>query len=94
MVKKENGKVTIRSARHIKFAARRENLRVRFEESISKEVSDDSGNEASLDSANDGMDTGNDSAASDESIGSMEVESPAHRTRARMRAAVGWRGSY
>ena len=59
LVKKENGKTTIRSARHIRFAARRENLRVRFEESISNEVSDDSGNEASLDSANDGMDTGN-----------------------------------
>ena len=57
-------------------------------------MSDDSGNEASLDSAHKGMDTGNDSKASDESIGSMEAESPAHRTRACMRAAVGWRGSY
>ena len=94
LVKKENGKTTIRSARQIKFAERKENLRVRFEESISNEVSDDSGNEASLDSANNGMDTGNDSEASDESIGSMEAESPAHRTRARTSAAVGWRGSY
>ena len=83
-----------RSARHIKFAARRENLRVRFEESISNEVSDDSGNETSLDSANNGMDTGNDSEAGDESIGSMEVESPAHITSARIKAAVRWRGSY
>ena len=94
MVKKENGKVTIRSARHIKFAARRENLKVRFEESIGNEASDDSGNEARLDSANEGMFTGSDSEASDDSVGSMETESPVRRTEARTRAAVGWRGSY
>ena len=94
LVKKENGKVSIRSARHIKFAAIRENLKVRFEESIGNEASDDSGNEARLDSANEGMDTGSDSEASDDSVGSMEAESPARRTRARTRAAVGWRGSH
>ena len=67
---------------------------MRFEESISNEASDDSGNEARLDSANEGMDTGSDSEASDDSVGSMETESRALRTRARTRAAVGWRGSY
>ena len=92
LVKKENGKVSIRSARHIKFAAIRENTKVRFEENLGNEVSDDSENEARVDTAgNEGMDTGSESEARVDSAGSMETESPAQRTRARTRAAVGRR---
>ena len=72
-----------------------DNTKVRFEENLGNEVSDDSENEARVDTAGkESMDTGSESEASDDSVGSMETESPARRTRARTSAAVGWRGSY
>ena len=84
LVKKENGRETIRSARHLKFAVIRENTKVRFEENLGDEVSDDSENEARVDTAgNESMDTGSESEARADSAGSMETESPAQRTRAR-----------
>ena len=99
LVKKENGKETIRSARHIKFAAIRENTKVRFEENLGNEASDDdadSENEARVDTAGkESMDTGSESEARVDTAGSMETESPAQRTRARTglagRLAVGRR---
>ena len=62
---------------------------MRFEENLGNEVSDDSENEARVDTAgNEGMDTGSESEARVDSAGSMETVSPAQRTRARTRAAV------
>ena len=81
LVKKENGRETIRSARHIKFAAIREDAKVMFEDNLVNEaMSDDDADSdnaaARVDTAMNGM---NDAAWSE----SMDTEScPAHRTRA------------
>ena len=42
VVRKENGRETIRSSRHIKFTARRGETRIRFEENTDNEAMDTS----------------------------------------------------
>ena len=85
LVKKDNGRETIRSARHIKFAAIREDTKVRFEENLVNEAMSDDDADSDNDVAR--VDTAvNDTAGSE----SMDTEScPAQRTRARARFAGG-----
>ena len=97
LVKKEIGRETIRSARHIKFAAIREDTKVRFEENLVNEaMSDDnadSDNEARVDTAgSESMDTDSDNEARVETAGSKSIDTesrPAQKTRACVRLAGG-----
>ena len=58
---KENGKETIRNARHIKFEARKEKNRVRFAENLTEEIGkDDVGMDSDFDSADSSDDASGD----------------------------------
>ena len=67
IIVKENGKETIRNARHIKFEARKEKNRVRFAENLTEEIGKD---DVAMDSE---YDSGADS--SDDATGDREYES-------------------
>ena len=88
VVKKENGRETIRNARHIKFAAIKENTKVRFAENLIDETKPDdeadSEFETNTESAeSDSMETDTGNEASNESE-CMVTESRPARASARL----------
>ena len=100
VIVKENGRETIRNARHIKFSAIKEKTKVRFAENLIDEAKSDddaadSESEANTESADsDSMETDTQNEASNESE-CMVIGSPTTRASVRLarRLAVGQRGT-
>ena len=82
VVKKENSRETIRSSRHIKFAAKRGETRIRFAENTDNEAMD-----TSDDNTENEYDTAVDETAERESLG--PENGPAQRTRQRLARGAG-----
>ena len=86
IIVKENGKETIRNARHIKFEARKEKNRVRFAENLTEEIgTDDVAMDSEYDSSSDSSDdvtrdseydSSSDSADSDNLVTNSQNKEP------------------